>query len=394
MGGCSKQEKEDQLSGLWRCEINLQQDSAVLPFFLEIIKTDSNYVAAIHNGDEAIVQPNLTFVNDTLRIPSPVFHTEIVAHVKGNEMTGYWQDYSRGDDYILPFKAKYNLNQRFSFKKLVNDGMDGKWAARFGEDSNSYPAIGLFKTDEHSTKGTFITETGDYRFLEGGFDGTEFKYSAFDGSHAFLFTGILAGDTLKGTFYSGKHHHENFSAWRDSLVVLQDPYTMTQLTSVNNRMNFNALLMDGKELNYATSEYFKKPMLIQIMGSWCPNCMDESVYLSSVYDSLKSMGIGVLAISFEREDFETAKQTLDKLSKNLKIPYPVLYGGHTGSDVADKLGFIKKLNSFPTLFYVLPEGKIFRIHTGFYGPGTGNYFEKQSVEMLDDFRNLAALAKQ
>jgi hypothetical protein len=53
--------------------------------------------------------------------------------------------------------------------------------------------------------GTFLTTTGDYRFLEGTVSGNQLYLSCFDGGHAFLFTAKIDDDkTLSdGKFFSG-----------------------------------------------------------------------------------------------------------------------------------------------------------------------------------------------
>ena len=60
-------------------------------------------------------------------------------------------------------------------------------------------------TPDGRVTGTFLTETGDYRYLEGVVDGDSLKLSCFDGSHAFLFHAALDQDSFRGRFWSGTH---------------------------------------------------------------------------------------------------------------------------------------------------------------------------------------------
>lgn len=55
-----------------------------------------------------------------------------------------------------------------------------------------------------------MTETGDYRYLEGVVNGNQLQLSTFDGAHAFLFTGTVTDSTINGHFYSGNHWKEPF----------------------------------------------------------------------------------------------------------------------------------------------------------------------------------------
>lgn len=394
ISSCKKTTQHQNPSGLWRAELLLTQNNTRLPFFIEFIKVNDSIKAAIYNAGETIVHDDIFWRNDSLVISSPYFNSSIIAVMDENKMSGYWIDSSRGFDYKLTFEAKYNLPHRFSFSDMPNDGVDGIWQTVFSPGTeDAYPAIGIFGTDENSTSGTFLTETGDYRFLEGGFGNDTLKLSAFDGSHAFLFQAALQNDTLKGWFYSGSHHKEPFIAWRNDSARLQDPYTLTKLNSRDEKVKFTAKDLDGNVIAYPSNRFEGKPLVIQVMGSWCPNCLDESVFLTSKYDEIRLMGIEIVGIAFERLSFEQAIPVLSKLKKNLNIPYSIFYAGMASkSGAKEVLPFLESIKSYPTLIFVKPNGEIFKIHTGFYGPGTGSYFKIQSKEMMDDFRLLSKLS--
>ena len=73
------------------------------------------------------------------------------------------------------------------------------------------------------------------------------------------------------------------------------------------------------------------------MGSWCPNCMDESAYLSKVYKRYKSKGLEIIALAYERTaDAERAKTNLMRLTKRFDIGYDILLTGLTGKDKASE----------------------------------------------------------
>jgi thiol-disulfide isomerase/thioredoxin len=392
---CSNQNHQSSdVTGVWKAELFLEQDSMILPFFIEFIGSDTNLKAAVWNGDESIIHNNIEWRDDSIVIPSPYFNSAIVAQLNQNEMNGYFVDSSRRGNYRIPFKAKYNLIHRFSFSEVPTDDVDGIWEVVFGTDTDDpYPAIGIFNTDDNSTKGTFITETGDYRYLEGGFAGSTLKLSTFDGSHAFLFQAELIDDTLRGMFYSGMHYKEEFIAWRNDSAKLTDPYTLTALSEPDAKVSFSGVDLKGNDIFYPSPQFENKALLLQVMGSWCPNCMDESSFLAPQYSKLKEEGVEIVALAFERHEYEQALPGLRKMKHNLGINYPVLYAGKASKvEAAKALPFINGVKSYPTLIYIKPNGDVFKIHTGFYGPGTGKYYEAQSKEMNDDIRNLIQLS--
>jgi len=383
----------DPIVGLWKIQLELTEEQKSIPFFLEVIQKDGFLEAAVWNGDERLIHEEVIRRNDTIIIPSPYFNSELRLVQNENRVEGEWEDFSRGG-YTIPVTGKYNLSQRFKFNGPLVPKADGKWEVRFSPNTeDEYRAIGLFDTDEYSMKGTFITETGDYRFLDGGFGGDQLKLSTFDGSHAFLFEADYVSDTLRGWFWSGKHWKEPFIAWRNDSMTLTDPYTMTALTNAENPIAVSFPNLDGQTITLDDSMYEGKPVLLQIMGSWCPNCMDEAAFLADNQQFIDSLGVKVIGLSFERLAYAQAKEPLRKLKRNLNLMYPILYAGKANkSEAAKSVPWLDGIKSYPTLVYVLPNRKVFRIHTGFYGPGTGIYYRKQSVEMLDDIRKLAELS--
>jgi thiol-disulfide isomerase/thioredoxin len=380
--------------GLWKLELSLEKQKKTIPFFLEIVEQNGQLQAAIWNGDEKLEQNTVEFIQDSLIIGSAYFNSRLVLRFEEHKVYGYWVDFSRGD-YKIKLTGKYNLTQRFRFKGQLENQLDGKWQTVFSPGTDDrYSAIGLFSTDSNSMKATFITETGDYRFLEGGFSTGALKLSTFDGSHAFLFEADLDADTLRGWFYSGKHWKEPFIAWKNASADLISPYELTALVDKSKPIDFAFKDVNGDLVSLRDSQFGSKPVLLQIMGSWCPNCMDEAVFLTSQEAFLKSQGVEVIAISFERLDYLESVEPIKKLQKRIGISYPILYGGTANKKEATKaIPWLKEIKSYPTLIYVLPNRIVLKIHTGFYGPGTGLYYEKQSQEMLDDIKQLSKLSK-
>jgi thiol-disulfide isomerase/thioredoxin len=390
-----KQTKQDTdpISGLWRFELQLDSTGIILPFFMEISqKPDKSYLAILMNGEERILHDDLRFENDTLRVKSPIFNSEIIVHHKQNTFEGFWYDYSRGDSYKIALTAKYNLDQRFSFKNQLSAKANGKWLAVFGPDSD-YPdsTIGIFNTGENGVlTGTFLTTTGDYRFLEGGFDGNDLKISAFDGSHAFLFNAKLEHDTFFGTFYSGNHFQQDFKAWKNDSFELNNPYEITSAIDGNRPMDFSAISTD-KEKIALTDERFKgKPVIVQVLGTWCPNCMDESIFLARNQKQIKDKGVEIVALAFERSDFAGVLAQLKKYQTNLEIEYTFAYAGRASKDSASAFfPQLSNISAFPTTIFLREDHTIYKVHTGYYGPGTGVYFDRQADEFWRNVHEIA-----
>jgi thiol-disulfide isomerase/thioredoxin len=265
--------------------------------------------------------------------------------------------------------------------------IDGAWRVRFhGMVGDPSDAIGEFHTVGDRITGTFLTETGDHRYLSGRLRGDTITLSAFDGAHAFLYRAYRRGDTLQGAFLSGAHWRETWTAVRDPSFHLRDPNSLTQLRPGHDMVEVRATDLDGRPVSSSTSTNSGHVLIVQIMGSWCPNCVDESRLLSELHAQHREKGLDILALAFERQpDTARAIASLRRFRRELGIRYPIAYmGGANKEEAAQRLPFLEQVLSYPTCIFIDRQGKVRRIHTGFSGPGTGSHYTALRDE-LDQF---------
>ncbi len=389
VSGCVEISKPfDQIPpGIWRAELQLAEE-VILPFnFESSYMADGQLKIEIINAEERIPVGAITFgrtrdLRDTIVMTFPLMDSYISADYKENVMQGFWHVNYRGD-YDIPFVAFHGQRHRFSNANEVPAGdMTGRWEATFElETDDPYPAIGEFQQNGNDLTGTFMTETGDYRFLEGTVQGDQFMLSCFDGGHAFLFTATISpGEVLSGKFYSGKHYETNWVAGRNEEAKLTDPYQLSQIITTDKRIDFSLLNSDGNLVNLNDEQYAGKAKLIIIMGTWCPNCLDESKFLIQYLADHPDLDLEIIALAFEKyRDEQKALDIIKNYQSRLKIPYEILYAGYYNkSEATSKLGFIDKIISYPTLLFVDKTNTVRRVHTGFAGPATSEWEKFQS----------------
>jgi thiol-disulfide isomerase/thioredoxin len=355
-------------------------EGKTIDFGFEMVqKDDSVYCWLVNASERLALTPNV-WRGDTLIVEHPVFDSKIVlTKMTGGNFVGYFQDNSRQGTYRIPLSlSKGERKNHFAGTRSIQ----GRWACVFDTDSNAYPAIGEFVQTANGITGTFLTETGDYRYLQGGFtDETHFKLSCFDGSHAFLFEGTLVGDTIEGIFYSGTHFKTVWKGNRNDSARLTSSFELTKPVS-EGPVKLAIPQPNGNVFNLDTAPYKGKPVVIQIMGSWCPNCMDETRYLTSIYDEYHRKGLQFVALCFERvADTEVHLQRINKVRKNMKVPYEMILAGTASKGDASKLlPFLSEILSFPTTIFLNGKHEVIGVHTGFNGPGTGLKYIEQSKE--------------
>ena len=401
--------------GLWRGVLKLEAGTNIvaveeevgtavkndgdLPFQFNVVYDDPNtFHIEIMNGAERIDVSDIIYgldrktAKDTLIINFPVFDTYIKALYEEGIIEGDWfVNYKPG--YSIPFKAYHGVGDRFrDLKKAPTTDLTGKWETTFEPgNKDEYPAIGLFEQEGNKITGTFKTETGDYRFLEGTVQDNKLYMSTFDGAHAFLFTGkILEDGNLVGEFRSGKHYKSAWIAKRNDAFTLGDAFEMT--TDVTGEaFDFTFPSTDGSMVSVTDDAYKGKIKLVKIMGTWCPNCKDETTFLLDYLKKNKPDDIEVIAIGFERyKDKQKSMDALIRFKDKWKVPYQVLLGGTSASKnkASEMIPQLSGILSYPTLIFVDKSNKIRKIHTGFSGPATDEYdkFVNEFDRIIEELR--------
>lgn len=380
--------------GIWRATLKTSS-GAEIPFNFEVIDSADQKFLDIINGKERFRVNQISAMADSLIIQMPLFDSEIRAVLKNKSLSGRWIKHYADSDEVLQFHAKSNDDWRFfKVNPESKSNVSGRWSVTFNTLNNkdSYASVGEFSQENGRVLGTFLTATGDYRFLEGTVSDGNLYLSCFDGSHAYLFTGKLLNDStiVDGKFYSGYSSIETWTGKKDDRATLPDAYSLTNLKSGYDKINFSFPNLDGKKVSLSDEKFKNKIVLVQFFGSWCPNCMDETAYLSSFYKKYQSKGVEIVGLAYERsKDFERSKKNVARLRDRFSVPYDFLITGYTNDkeEVSKSLPMLEKFVAFPTLMIIDKSGKIRKIHTGFSGPGTGTHyteFVKEFEKTIDD----------
>ena len=397
--------------GPWRGALATQ--SQEIPFLFEV-KTEAEkpVVYLINqglNGEERLRCDDIKSAGDSTTIRLHAFDAALVVRADGQgKLKGTWVKYDSKTPYRVPFTASAGAQELFPVAKSAEQtgSFGGTWRATFGEGKESYPATGVFTQTGNSVKGTFLTTTGDYRYLSGQVSGQDLRLSTFDGNHAFLFTAHngpkepiditkeYAPNTLFGDFYSGKSGHETWTAVPDPKAKLPDADTLTYLKKGESRLNFKfPNVLEGGSISPTDPKYRGKVVVLQILGSWCPNCMDETNFLAPWYEKNKARGVEIIGLGYERSaDYKVSAAKLRSMRERFKMSYDVAFAGVSDKDsVARSLPQLAKFLAFPTTIFLDKKGNVRKIHTGFAGPGTGKYYQE---EMAGFNRTIDKLLKE
>jgi thiol-disulfide isomerase/thioredoxin len=378
---CAKKEQDDVKirPGVWRGVISIQGKALPFNFIVEDDSTGKTKLF-IKNADETLEIDEVKFSNDSIIATLHIFDSELKAKIDGDSLSGFFiKNYEK--DYRLPFRAAYGQGFRFTNKIMETNIPDftGKYAVTFINERDTTVAVGIFTQKENHAEGTFLTPEGDYRYLEGNIINDTLHLSTFDGNHTYLFIAVKNKDgNLTGDYWSGKSWHESWTGVRDESAALPDSKTLTYLKEGFDKIEFRFPDEKGKMITSADPKYKNKVLILQLMGTWCPNCMDETKFLTEWYAKNKHRNIEIIALAYEaKPDFAYASSRVKKMKEKLGVPYEVVIAGTKNKEEASKtLPMLNKISAFPTTIIVGKDGFVKEIDTGFSGPGTGIYYDR------------------
>lgn len=380
--GCSENKRQEAKlqDGKWYAEFEV--NDAVIPFMFEV-KSDSATTVTLMNGAERVLLTDISYQGDTVIIPIKAYDTELRGVLYGDTLKGVFKRLFSENDPGINFTAIAGNTPRFASSAGSNNSLNGKWDIQFISDDNTKDNVGIFSEKDGILTGSVLTNSGDLRYLEGVNDASGFRLSAFAGLSPYLIEGtFLDADHFEGKFITARGM-QIIKGTRNDNASLADPYSLTKMKPGNTTLGFQLSDIEGNTISLSDSTYKGKVVIVSILGSWCPNCLDEMEYLSPWYKENKDRGVEIIGLSFERKDDpEYVNKVLSNLIKRYDPSYKIAFAGKLGSE-SKVIPEIDKLGGYPTTIFIDKKGNVRKIHTGYNGPATGLFYE----EFKEDFNN-------
>jgi thiol-disulfide isomerase/thioredoxin len=391
VSACSPRSGERH-DGLWRGELSVA-DHKQAPFLFEVknAHTDSATVTLI-NGEERVLLTGVGYFSDSVVIPIESYDAVIKAKISGASMEGrFIKNYLENDEGI-PFRADRGTTSRFEpVAQPVSISINGRWDVFFiGEKADTSRNVGIFTSVDQQVTGSILTNSGDLRFLEGVVTEKGAMLSAFSGLSPYLIEiRFLGEDAFEGELYTARGI-TRLEGVRNDQAALADAYGLAGMKPGFDRLHFQLPDENGNPVSLSDERYKGKVVIVSILGSWCPNCIDEAQFLAPWYKANKDRGVEILGLAFERkDDFDYAKETINHLKKANGISYDIVFAGKVSpATIASVLPEIDNFSSYPTTIFVDKQGKVRKIHTGFSGPATGLFyreFQEEFNALIDSF---------
>lgn len=374
---------------LWLGQFPLGEKMMPLQFVLDL----ENKRFHVKNGSELIGFNDYKMFGDTLQFSSDFFDSHFLIHLTSDStLFGKWINEKREDVRSYEFTAQKDIAYRFEARKLTTQNLTGKHTMYFYNQDGSIEDSTILKLNQnyHEVTGSVLTETGDYRFLEGVVRNDSLLLSTMDGTHAYLFEAAINGNELTGNFYAGCCYQQSWSAKLGKTFEMRDPSNITQLKE-GAEVDFAFPDANGNMLSLNDEQFEGHPVILTLMGTWCSNCLDEAMFLKEAQDLYANNGLKIIGLDFELiNDSARAFTNIKRHQESLDINYPVLLAclGSTKDKAAAQVPFLNGIYSYPTMIVLDKNHEVVKIHTGFNGPATGEelyeVFRKEYLELFGE----------
>lgn len=372
----------------WRAHL-VRQDSVPVVFILKPEIENGNTILYVLNATEKIKITTVSVTKDSVNFSMPVFESTFKSKRNPDgSLEGVWIKGTGGAYQVWRFFALPEQNNPFiKTQGKAKTNVSGKWDVTITRANGTLrKAVAIFNQQKDQLTGTFLTPSGDYRYLDGIVTGDSLKLSTFDGAHAYVFYAKIddAKNISGGIFYSGINGKEKWVAVKNEKIPLPSPDQPTRMREGENKLNFTFNDLEGKPVSINDESNRNKVVIIQIMGSWCPNCLDETKFLNEYYIKNRNRGVEVMALAYEYStDLERSKKSLQKFQQLYNVQYPMLITGATAADenkTEKTLPQLTPIRTFPTTIFIDRKGNVREIKGNFYGPGAGKYHEQYKKE--------------
>jgi thiol-disulfide isomerase/thioredoxin len=357
---------------LWRLE--LPSPGGLLPVHISL-EANNAYIV---NADEKLAFDEVKRIKDTVIMKMDLYDLEI--KLLPSKRSGIFG--KRGADKIYRtavFRASPNEPKRFIGPSPTQE-LASKYEIQFynPHTQETSPGIGVFSVKGNEVTGSFLSTTGDHRYLKGNILGDSLFLSTL-GSTATLYKAKIEGNKLVGgTSFSPFTAGNHFSGQENEEYQLPDADKLTYLKEGVSHFDFTFTDVKGKKVSLTDPEYKGKVTVVQLLGTWCPNCMDETRFLLEYRK--KHPDVEVIGLAFERSaDPSFAVPKIERFIQRYNVNYTVLLAGSI-EEAPAKLPQLNHVMAFPTSIVVDKKGNVRKIHTGFSGPGTGKFYEEYVKE--------------
>ena len=376
-------------AGLWDATISFNGQD--IPFRLQIAGDGSHLQGWLFNGNDKEVAASASFQNGTLVLNFDSYAAKLEAKLQDGALVG---------TYGPMLKKTYPVTAHRHTGESASAGapsIDGLWdvPVQSSKGEKAWRLIVQQKKNAPEVEAAILRVDGDTGALTGTYKDGKFVLSHFSGGRPSLMVLTPVPDGTLTVDLTDLHGKSQLTATRPDVARAKglpaptDPDHHTSVKDASEPFRFSFPDLNGKTVSNTDARFQGKVVLVNVTGSWCPNCHDEAPFLAELYRKYHDRGLEIVALSFEEGDQLKDPVRLRAFIKEYGIGYTVLLGG-TPDERDSKLTQPVNLNSWPTTFFLGRDGRVRFVHAGFPGPASGPLYHEAVKEFYARVDSLLA----
>jgi len=376
-------------AGLWDATVvvntapaNAEPIRVEIPFRFEIACSGTTCASprgSFFNGDDRVTSTTGEFANGALTFSFDEYGTKLEATFKDGKLEGQYSRGTRGAPY--PFQARRFAPVDVGDRNIPS--IAGLWNIQVKSSKGESAWQLIVRQSGAEASAAILRIDGDTGTLTGAYRDGAFVLSHFSGARP-LRVELKPG--ADGTLAVVQNREAPLTAIRADQALakgLPQPSDPSRFTSVKDPiepLRFSFPDLEGRVVANTDPRFQNKVVIVNISGSWCPNCHDETPFLVELYKKYKSRGLEIVGLSFEEEAQLKNPVRLRAFMKRYGVDYTVLLPGEP-KELNDKLPQGVNLNSFPTSFFLGRDGRVRSAHAGFPSKASGKFHVEAKEEI-------------
>ncbi len=390
---CGAPVPAQSVSGLW--EGTVVVDGLTIPFRIEISGDGSDVKAAFLNGDEKVTSTAGRVDGDSLVLNFDEYAETLRGTLKDGELKGAIEGkFGPAPRSTLPFEAKPFIAEKDTAATGI-PSIDGLWEIEVKSPKGESAWHFIVRQSGADVSAAILRVDGDTGALTGRYEQGKFVLSHFSGERPYLLDVSPRTDgglDIVLNDYAGKRDliaHRPADARAKGLPEPTDPTHHTRVADASQPLVFSFPDVDGHIVSSSDARFRGKVVLVNITGSWCPNCHDEAPFLAALDRKYHRRGLEIVALDFEEREQLQGLTRLRAFIKHYGIEYTVLVGGEP-DEVNQKLPQLVNLNAWPTTVVVGRDGLVKAVHVGFASAASGQFNPELKQQVTAQIETLLA----
>jgi len=378
--------------GMWRGIVELP-DGISVPFRMNLDFSGDSPSGYFLVGDEKTQIPEISKNGNAVTLGFSEYNAEIRGNWDGAQLAGNYLRIRANETKSMKFTASPE-KEAYKPINISTSGPlpDGNYQVFFqAQKVIDDSTVAKLWNKDGILYGTFIAPDGDYGLMVGAPSAKGIQLSRFTGWQAIAITLEPDGGVWSGNLYSASNPKpQSFVLQARSDLDVELPATKkTAMKNPKAEFAFSGVSLTGATVRQTDETFKGKALIVDIMGTWCHNCLDESPVLQRIQEKFGKDGLQIVGLSFEiSADPALAKKNLQLFKDRFGLTYTLLFCGSL-DDANVKRQIHRQLDNFfayPTTIFIDKNHTVQAIHSGFKGPGTGEEFQRQ----IREFEELTA----